>query len=240
MAAPKFYEGQEFHNPNDPGAPVLVYRGGKFLPKDASGNVAAPQGKVAAEDTAALKTLTEDAIQRQHLAARAQKFMDIQGKGDSATATGPIYGHLDVFGANINPMESIGKIFNPKLNQLDSVNNQTWPELRPTGSGPMRNTEVGGFKTAFPSTANWGTQNQDIAKRFADEAQEATRKAAFVSGFVRQGKGSAADALAAYAGGGTTAAPADPRATANAALKARSAAPKILEPADYLKPGGDE
>jgi hypothetical protein len=29
----KFYEGQEFHNPNEPGAPVLVYRAGKFYPK---------------------------------------------------------------------------------------------------------------------------------------------------------------------------------------------------------------
>lgn len=37
MAAPKFYEGQEFHNPNDPDAPVLVYKAGKFIPKPAGG-----------------------------------------------------------------------------------------------------------------------------------------------------------------------------------------------------------
>lgn len=33
MATPKFYEGQEFKNPTDPTAPILVYRGGKFIPK---------------------------------------------------------------------------------------------------------------------------------------------------------------------------------------------------------------
>lgn len=33
MATQKYYEGQEFHNPNDPAAPVLVYRAGKFVPK---------------------------------------------------------------------------------------------------------------------------------------------------------------------------------------------------------------
>ena len=40
---PVYYEGQEFHNPSDPSAPVLVYRGGKFLPKTADPKGAAPQ-----------------------------------------------------------------------------------------------------------------------------------------------------------------------------------------------------
>lgn len=42
MPAPKYYEGQEFHNPTDPGAPVLVYRNGKFLPKAPVGQTVAP------------------------------------------------------------------------------------------------------------------------------------------------------------------------------------------------------
>lgn len=40
---PVYYEGQEFHNPTDPSAPVLVYRGGKFLPKAQDAKGAAPQ-----------------------------------------------------------------------------------------------------------------------------------------------------------------------------------------------------
>lgn len=44
MATPKYYEGQEFHNPNDPGAPVLVYRGGKFFQKGQD-IPASPSGK---------------------------------------------------------------------------------------------------------------------------------------------------------------------------------------------------
>jgi hypothetical protein len=39
MPAAKFYEGQEFHNPADPAAPVLVYRAGKFFPKEAQGGI---------------------------------------------------------------------------------------------------------------------------------------------------------------------------------------------------------
>lgn len=34
-AKPMYYEGQEFENPNDPTAPVLVYRKGKFVTKEA-------------------------------------------------------------------------------------------------------------------------------------------------------------------------------------------------------------
>lgn len=207
------YEGQTGTAPD---GTKVVFRGGKVYPiaQDPKANPNA--AKVAPQDEKILGSLAAEAVQRQHLASRAQQFMQVQGTGKNAVATGPAYGDITLpLVGNINPVEGIAKIFNPRLNQLDSINNQTWPELRPIGSGPMRNTEVGGFKTAFPSTANWGEQNQQIAKRFQDEAAEATRKAQFVSQFVRSGKGSASDALLVYA-------PND-RATVNAALKAKSA-----------------
>lgn len=37
MPAPQYYEGQEFANPNDPNAPVLVYKAGKFVQKPVGG-----------------------------------------------------------------------------------------------------------------------------------------------------------------------------------------------------------
>lgn len=45
QAKTAYYEGQEFHNPNDATAPVLVYRAGKFVPKamDDAGKGGAPQ-----------------------------------------------------------------------------------------------------------------------------------------------------------------------------------------------------
>lgn len=42
MATQKYYEGQEFRNPNDPSAPILVYKAGKFIPKQTPATVNAP------------------------------------------------------------------------------------------------------------------------------------------------------------------------------------------------------
>jgi hypothetical protein len=39
MATQKYYEGQEFRNPNDPKAPILVYKAGKFIPKPTAATV---------------------------------------------------------------------------------------------------------------------------------------------------------------------------------------------------------
>ena len=38
MAGPIYYEGQRAENPNDPNAPVLIYRGGKWVPESAVQN----------------------------------------------------------------------------------------------------------------------------------------------------------------------------------------------------------
>jgi hypothetical protein len=53
MANPKYYEGQEFDNPDDPSAPVLVYRAGKFFPKGMD-IPASPTGKPTEDQAKAL------------------------------------------------------------------------------------------------------------------------------------------------------------------------------------------
>ena len=45
MAGPVYYEGQRAQNPNDPNAPTLIYRSGKWVPESAVQNpFAAAQG----------------------------------------------------------------------------------------------------------------------------------------------------------------------------------------------------
>lgn len=230
--ADDFAEGTIIKNPQT--GQRAQRRGGKWV---LLGSSEAMRGLPAADEKA-LTDMTANAQQRAHLAERSRQFMEAQRAG-GGTATGPVYGPIEVpFLGNVNPMEGLSKIINPKLQVMDSINNQTWPELRPTGSGPMRNTEVAGFKTAFPSTANYGTSNAEIDTRLQREAREANLQTTFVNEFVRQGKGTVADANTAFSA--WKASPGYPlnqaaptRAAGNDALRRRSAAnPSNLTDAD--------
>lgn len=238
MAAPKYYEGQEFHNPDDPTAPALVYHAGKFFPKDASGAVTGmPSVKLQSDDTQPLAELGKDLITKQLLAQRAQEFMSRQGKGPSAVATGPAYGDVPIIN---HVIPNIGRAFQTvreglglggdalPLGKMDAINQATWSAMRPPGSGPIRAFEAEAWKRAFPNTANWGTTNQDIAQRNVADAAEAAKKLRFVQQFVHAGKGSFGEGMAQYAI--QNASP----ATADLAVAAPPPpASKTMPPADY-------
>lgn len=94
MPAPKYYEGQEFHNPTDPAAPVLVYRAGKFYPKQNE-----PPGQSGPENAAAAP-LTPGSEGRARIelgigpVVNAQRNMfAAEGGGDRAKRHNPFNDH---------------------------------------------------------------------------------------------------------------------------------------------------
>lgn len=72
MAAPKFYEGQEFVS-DEPGKPPLVYRGGKFYPKTNE-----PGGDVIGGGDAPMTPLTPGSDSRTRLALGLGPSIDAQ------------------------------------------------------------------------------------------------------------------------------------------------------------------
>lgn len=174
----------------------VILKGGKWVDM---GSVRM-QDTLPQPDTDSLKQLTDDLYEKQLLAQRANEFMQRNAK----TATGPGLAdiHLPFIGDIGSPVRAYQDIFDQKnaanRQQMESIGNQTWVNMRPAGSGQMRMPEVEGFKQAFPNVENFGPANQDIAQRLNDEARQAAVKLNFVQDYVRSGRGSVANALSAW------------------------------------------
>jgi hypothetical protein len=204
-----YAEGATATNPQT--GQKAVFKGGQWV---VLGTPQMQQGATAMSeaDKKALTDMNADLLQKQELARRANQFMSMQKQGNGV-ATGPGYGDMSIpfpFMEHGIPLGAPGQMLRTvvdgltgdnqaeRLKAMQGVSNQTWVELRPQGSGPIRGYEAEGFKQAFPNIANWGTANQDITTRMNNEANDAARRVAFVNQFVNQGKGGVADALAAY------------------------------------------
>jgi hypothetical protein len=166
-----------------------------------------PQMPISQGDQTGLDSLTQQTQQAQQLAQKANQFMQLQGRGQNAVATGPGYEPIHIpipviDGINLNPTRTLTDIFAPKLaaklGDLDSVSNQAWTGMRPPGSGPMRMPEIEGFKQAFPNTDNFGQTNADVTDRLNQDAQIASQKLQFIDSFIKAGQGNYADANAAW------------------------------------------
>jgi hypothetical protein len=185
----------------------------KYSPAPMPGT-AAQQGRSAYKQTPDdAKTLTDMAHaipQARLLAQRAQEAMKVQGTGASAIPTGPALSKWDVFGMDLNPVRAaitLAGAVNPqaadlsnRLQRLDQINSETFANIRPDGSGRIMQSEVKPFKQAFPATGSYGTNNQSSAKQFQDEYADKLAQYQFVSNYVHNGHGSAADGLVAYDG----------------------------------------
>jgi hypothetical protein len=198
MPNQSYAEGTVIHNPTT--GVEAIMRGGKWTLL----NTPAAQARLPKIDQDALGAMTADMTQKQILASRAQDFMKQQNAG-SGVATGPGYSDLHIpFISNMIPnlARTYQDVVYPdqasKLQTMDSIANQTFPMMRPAGQGLLLEVEAKAFKAAFPSVTNFGPANTNITARLVQEAKDAAAKNTFVQQFVRAGKGSAADCIAAY------------------------------------------
>lgn len=220
--------------------------------------------KMTPDDAKTLTDMAKSLPTKRTLAQRAAEALQVQGTGDAAIPTGLATANINVGGHDLNPIRAAINVaaqiapnailpgsggipaaqLAQRLQRMDQLNSGTFANMRPDGSGRIMQSEVAAFKQAFPSTASYGSNNGDSAAQFGKEYKDALGQYQFVSNYVRGGKGSAADALAAYdaqnadqSAGGAEPAPASPPGPAptsqqvlNAALKARSAPPPPQAP----------
>jgi hypothetical protein len=177
-----------------PNGQTAVFSGGKWVVQG-SQQMPLPQG-----DEDAIKRLHSEADDASFLDYQSGRFMRDMGSGKSGVGTGPGYNVIEIPHVidNINPARMIGERLDPRLGDMQAITNQTWVHMRPTGSGRLMQPEVEGFQQAFPNIENWGGVNGKIADRLHENAMIAANKLQFIDNFIRSGKGTYADANAAW------------------------------------------
>ena len=89
MAGPVYYEGQRAQNPNDPNAPSLIYRSGKWVPESAVQNpFAAAQGSQKYADAMAGARAKADLNKLEAATASAGQSGTINANGMQITDDG--------------------------------------------------------------------------------------------------------------------------------------------------------
>lgn len=146
-----------------------------------------------AADLALIKQLNLDAATAGTVALKANKFMEVQKSGKTPVNTGPWYGihAMNVIGG-LDPITAAGTWLDPRVGTLNGINAETWPLLRPAGSGRILGIEGGGFKTAFPNTAVPLATNEGLRQTALENAANANKIARYVSAY----QGPAAEGLA--------------------------------------------
>jgi hypothetical protein len=240
MAATKFYEGQEFHNPNDPTAPVLVYRGGKFLPQDASGRVQST-APISPTDAKAVADIQGQASSMDSLASTSRDFINrnqrtptggllaIPGATTIAKALGVGGDDLAAMDRDSVGMATALRAPGQRLTQMEFLKN--------LGAGPSVHTAIG---------ANTQTDSQ-----IQNGNALAQAKASFFTTYLSH-KRSLDGAIPAWlnfkaqhfgSDGAFSKDPITDQQAAGQALKAVSTqakTPTVLNPADYLGNGGGD
>lgn len=163
-----------------------------------------PQMPLPQGDEDAMKALHGQNQDAQFLDQKAQQFMRTMGAGQNGVATGPGYQVVEIphIAENINPARTIMAARDPRVGDLQSITNQTWVHMRPTGSGRLMQPEVEGFQQAFPNLENFGPVNDRIANHLHQDALIAASKLQFIDSYIRAGLGDYAAANAAWTKGG--------------------------------------
>lgn len=199
---PAYAEGDVADGPN---GQTAVFSGGKWVVQG-SPQMPLPQG-----DDTAMKELQAQANDAAWLAHKAQQFKALQGSRGTAVGplggaintpvtTGPQYREMGIphIAENLNPSPAIGEFLDPRVAQLESISNQAWAHMRPAGSGSLKAPEIAGFQQAFPSIDHYGRVNNGIVDRLQSDATNAATQLKFVDNFIRSGRGTYADANAAW------------------------------------------
>lgn len=207
---PAYAEGDSAFNPAT--GQDAVFTGGKWVVQGS------PQMPLAQGDGDALKELQTQANDAQWLAQKAQQFKSLQGSTNapglfgsihSTVQTSPLFHEFGIphIAEDLNPLPAIAATVDPRIDQLESISNQAWAHMRPSGSGGLKAPEIEGFQQAFPSIDHWGRVNNGIADRLQQDAETASDKLKYIDNFMRSGQGTYADANSAWLQRATTTPP---------------------------------
>jgi hypothetical protein len=168
MAGPIYYEGQRAENPNDPNAPVLIYRGGKWVPETAIKNpYEASLGSQKYADTIATSRAKSDSAKRQAAAdAVAQS-------GQTMALADQIQGLLRR--QSTGPGAIIAKPFSADLQSLDRLGQEGVFGSLDKLKGPMSDKDIAFLQSQSVSPTLWGKENQrivDLMRWTATRAQK--------------------------------------------------------------------
>lgn len=199
MPKQTYYEGQEFTNPSDPTAPVLVYRKGQFIPKTAdmrgmSGQLTSPEQKSLddARDAATNAVSTLDTL---------NAFQNVnEGRGVKGQSTGGILGSAWNF---------VTQGIDPELQRLSGLTATIAPSKRPTGSGTTSDKDLALYLKGTPDIYKAKETNVAIIEDGRREAVRRQQRAAFLDDWSRK-YGTLAGAEQAFlkvSGAGTQASP---------------------------------
>lgn len=168
MAGPIYYEGQRAENPNDPNAPVLIYRGGKWVPESAVRNpYEAAVGTQKYADTAAVARAKRDDAKRAAAADAVTQSAQTGALADQIQgllrrqSTGPGAIIAKPFSADLQSLERLGQ--EGVFGNLDKL------------KGPMSDKDIAFLKSQSVSPTLWGKENQrivDLMRWSAKRSQE--------------------------------------------------------------------
>lgn len=149
--------------------------------------------KIDQKEDAEVVKLSEEAHNKRVLADASHDFMRM----NEQTATGPGYAPLGFslphwLGGgeiNVNPTHALtttpgSPFYDPNVKPMEAISGRYAPQLRPVGSGPIRNMELEMFKKALPSIRNGGEDNARLTRQYEEEAQRARVKADFMRNYL--------------------------------------------------------
>ncbi len=177
MANLKFYEGQEFDNPSDPSAPVLVYRQGKLIQKDA--DLRGMSDLLKAPEQTALNDAREAGTNAIQVMRQLTNFQNTnEGRGTKRQETGGLFGGV---------MNKAAAVFgDPEAQYLDSITSSLAPQQRIPGSGTTSDRDLALFLKATPGLDKNQATNTELIETARAEAIRRQQRADFLDQYARK------------------------------------------------------
>ena len=160
MAKQVYYEGQKFANPNDPSAPVLVYRGGKFMPEASIGVDAKAPGS--AYLTSGEGRQIPAAIQEE-LSGYRKGTEKVMGARANALRFQALNAENRTGGV-MNLLAPVRGAFDKGYSEMNSISAKLTPAEREVNSGAMSDKDTAMYKAATLDPNKPKATNDALAK----------------------------------------------------------------------------
>lgn len=170
-AQQKFYEGQEFHNPNDPNAPVLVYRGGKFIPQAA--DLAGQSNRLTTGEQKTVQDARDASRNAIDVLSTLTQFEDT----NQVQPTGGVINNVVNWGS---------QLFDPEVQRLEGLTATIAPSKRQPGSGTTSDRDLALFLKGSPSLYKSRQTNDAIIEDGRREAIRRQQYADFLDNYAKQ------------------------------------------------------
>jgi hypothetical protein len=175
MAKQPYYEGQEFHNPKDPTAPVLVYRRGQFIPKNA--DMRGMSEQLSAQERTSLDDARNAATNSIGVLDTLNQFQNQnEGRGLKKQNTGGF--------ASVGNFLAQG--FDPEVQHMNALSAAIAPSKRIAGSGTTSDKDLALFLKATPDVYKTREANTGIIEDGRREAVRRQQRAAFLDDWAKQ------------------------------------------------------